>query len=140
MAWTSTDLSPEVLQVFLLATVAVSFTDERLGRRPAGPVGVLEPASNGAGEVVRNANAEGSNNWVVAPSRTGTGRAVLASDPHRAYQAPSMRYVVHLKAPGLNVIGAGEPMLPGVSLGHQRGHVAFSLTTFPMDQEDLLRL
>lgn len=79
---------------------------------------------------------EGSNNWVLAPSRTATGRPILANDPHRAYGAPSLRYIVHLNAPGLDVIGAGEPALPGVSIGHN-GKVAFGLTIFSIDQEDL---
>lgn len=79
---------------------------------------------------------DGSNNWVIAPGRTATGRPLLASDPHRAVTLPSLRYLAHLSAPGLDVIGAGEPALPGVSLGHN-GHVAFGFTIFPADQEDL---
>ena len=79
---------------------------------------------------------QGSNNWVVAPVRSETGRAVLASDPHRDHSAPSLRYISHLAAPGLDVIGAGEPFLPGISIGHN-GTIAFGLTRFYMDQEDL---
>jgi penicillin amidase len=79
---------------------------------------------------------EGSNNWVVAPSRSATGRAIMANDPHRAYSAPSLRYIAHINAPGLNVIGAGEPALPGISIGHN-GTIAFGLTIFNIDQEDL---
>ena len=61
---------------------------------------------------------------------------VLANDPHRAITVPSLRYWVHLVAPGWNVIGAGEPALPGVSIGHnERG--AWGFTIFPIDQEDL---
>ncbi|HVS13167.1 MAG TPA: penicillin acylase family protein [Thermoanaerobaculia bacterium] len=78
----------------------------------------------------------GSNNWAVAPSRTATGRPLLADDPHRALTLPSLRYVVHLVAPELDVIGAGEPALPGVSIGHN-GTAAFGLTIFGIDQEDL---
>jgi penicillin amidase len=78
----------------------------------------------------------GSNNWVVAPSRTSTGRPILADDPHRAHAVPSLRYIAHLVAPGLNVIGAGEPALPGISIGHNE-RIAFGLTIFPIDQEDL---
>lgn len=78
----------------------------------------------------------GSNNWVVAPSRTNTGRPILADDPHRGHAVPSLRYVAHLQAPGLNVIGAGEPALPGISIGHNE-RIAFGLTIFPIDQEDL---
>lgn len=79
---------------------------------------------------------DGSNNWVVAGGRTPTGRAVLASDPHRNLGVPSLRYVAHLSCPGIDLIGAGEPSLPGVAIGHN-GKVAFGLTIFPGDQEDL---
>ena len=44
----------------------------------------------------------GSNNWVVSPRRTLNGRAIMANDPHRAQAAPSLRYFVHLAAPGWN--------------------------------------
>ncbi len=79
---------------------------------------------------------DGSNNWAVAPARTATGRPILGSDPHRAHSLPSLRYIVHLTGPDLDVIGAGEPAIPGVSFGHN-GTAGFSLTIFPMDQEDL---
>lgn len=79
---------------------------------------------------------EGSNNWALAPDRTATGRPIMANDPHRALTQPSLRYVAHLVAPGLNVIGAGEPAIPGIAIGHNED-VAFGLTIFPADQEDL---
>jgi penicillin amidase len=41
----------------------------------------------------------GSNNWTIAPARTTTGRPILANDPHRAHGAPSLRYLIHLRAP-----------------------------------------
>lgn len=79
---------------------------------------------------------EGSNNWVIGSSRTRTGRPLLADDPHRVVSLPGLRYIAHLNAPGLDVVGAGEPALPGVSIGHN-GRVAFGLTIFAIDQEDL---
>lgn len=79
---------------------------------------------------------QGSNNWTVSGARTATGRPILANDPHREHSAPSLRYIVHMEAPGLSVIGAGEPALPGVSIGHN-DKIAFGLTIFPADQEDL---
>ena len=78
----------------------------------------------------------GSNNWVVAGSRTQSTFPILANDPHRAIAAPSLRYWVHLVAPGWNVIGGGEPVLPGVSIGHNE-HGAWGLTIFGSDNEDL---
>ncbi|MBV7518999.1 penicillin acylase family protein [Ensifer sp. ENS12] len=79
---------------------------------------------------------EGSNNWVISGGRTETGRPILANDPHRAMTTPSLRYIVHLKCPEFDVIGAGEPALPGISIGHN-GSVAFGLTIWNVDQEDL---
>jgi len=78
----------------------------------------------------------GSNNWVVSGSRTFSTRPILANDPHRVIAAPSLRYWVHLVAPGWNVIGGGEPVLPGVSIGHNE-HGAWGLTIFGQDAEDL---
>ena len=78
----------------------------------------------------------GSNNWVVSGSRTLSAKPILANDPHRVIAAPSLRYWVHLVAPGWNVIGGGEPVLPGVSIGHNE-HGAWGLTIFGQDAEDL---
>jgi penicillin amidase len=78
----------------------------------------------------------GSNNWVVAGSRTQSTYPIMANDPHRTIAAPSLRYWVHLVAPGWNVIGGGEPVLPGVSIGHN-DYGAWGLTIFGNDNEDL---
>lgn len=78
-----------------------------------------------------------SNNWAVAGRLTATERPLLAGDPHRALTVPSLRYVAHLVGPGWNVIGAGEPALPGISLGHNE-RIAWALTIFAFaDEEDL---
>lgn len=127
-------LPPDVLQTYQLATQAVRLPEGLRLRPDRSPdpnqrAQVDEPPSEPA-------PLEGSNAWVVAPSRTGTGRPILASDPHRALTAPSLRMVMHLSAPGLDVIGAGEPALPGISIGHN-GRIAFGLTIFAIDQEDL---
>ena len=80
---------------------------------------------------------EGSNNWAVAGARTRSGKPILANDPHRALLLPSLRYIVHLVAPGWDVVGAGEPALPGVSIGHNQ-RIAFGLTVFAADQQDIV--
>jgi penicillin amidase len=79
---------------------------------------------------------QGSNNWVISGDHTFSRAPILANDPHRTIQLPSLRYWVHLVAPGWNVIGGGEPALPGVSIGHNE-HGAWGFTIFPIDQEDL---
>jgi penicillin amidase len=48
-----------------------------------------------------------------------------------------LRYLVGLHAPGIDLVGGGEPMQPGVSIGHN-GTAAFGLTIFPADQEDFV--
>ena len=78
----------------------------------------------------------GSNNWVVSGARTESGAPIMANDPHRVVQAPSLRYFVHLSAPGWNVIGGGEPTLPGCSIGHNE-YGAWGLTIYRIDAEDL---
>ncbi|MBB2204154.1 penicillin acylase family protein [Gluconacetobacter takamatsuzukensis] len=82
---------------------------------------------------------EGSNAWVIAPSRTATGRPILANDPHLEFGAPGPRHVVHLTAPGLDVIGGGSAGMPGVMQGHN-ARIAFGRTNFHIDQEDLFIL
>ncbi len=78
----------------------------------------------------------GSNNWVVSSDLTESGYTMMANDPHRTITIPSLRYMVHLNAPGWNVIGGGEPEIPGVSIGHNEDG-AWGLTVFSTDGEDL---
>jgi penicillin amidase len=111
-------LPSDVLKVFALATQAVREREAAIIREPV-------PENN-----------EGSNNWTIGPSKSATGRPILANDPHRAYSTPSLRYIVHVSAPGMSIIGAGEPALPGISIGHNET-IAFGLTIFNVDQEDL---
>ncbi len=78
----------------------------------------------------------GSNNWVIGGSKSTTGKPIIANDPHREVVNPALRYVVHLNAPGWNVIGATEPGLPGISIGHN-DRLAWGFTILGMDQQDL---
>ncbi|HLF34803.1 MAG TPA: penicillin acylase family protein [Cyclobacteriaceae bacterium] len=78
----------------------------------------------------------GSNNWVIQGRLMESGSAIMANDPHRKIAVPSLRYIVHLSAPGWNVIGGGEPEIPGVSIGHNENG-AWGLTVFSTDGEDL---
>ncbi len=79
---------------------------------------------------------DGSNNWVLTGAKTESGFPMLANDPHRRVALPSLRYIVHLVAPGWNVIGGGEPEIPGVSIGHNE-YGAWGLTIFRTDGEDM---
>jgi penicillin amidase len=78
----------------------------------------------------------GSNNWVISGALSESGYPMLANDPHRAMSAPSLRYITHLVSPGWNVIGGGEPTIPGVSIGHNE-YGAWGLTIHATDAEDM---
>ena len=78
----------------------------------------------------------GSNNWVINGAWSSTGKPVVANDPHRTVTHPSLRYVVHLNAPGWNVIGSGEVPFVGVAIGHNE-RVAWGLTIVGTDMEDV---
>jgi penicillin amidase len=78
----------------------------------------------------------GSNAWAIPGSRSATGAPLLANDPHRPLVTPSVRYLVHLQAPGWNVIGATSPWLPGVAIGHN-DRVAWGMASHPADTQDL---
>lgn len=127
-------MTDRVLRDFQLAISPASFSKERLAA-PLDEANLWTVIAS-SGEIARASFEEGSNNWAISAEKTTTGRPILALDPHRNHGLPSIRYVVHLTMPGLDVIGAGEPMVPGISMGHN-GTAAFSLTIFGADQEDI---
>lgn len=96
--------------------------------RPAWPAGLewLHPS----------AKRGNSNNWVIAGSRTSSGRPLLANDPHLLVEFPSVWYEMHLVAAGLDVIGVTIPGVPFVVIGHNR-RVAWGFTNSNADVQDL---
>ena len=82
------------------------------------------------------ARGVGSNNWVVAGSRSESGRPLLANDPHLGLQAPGPFYLAHLSAPGLEVVGATVPGMPAVILG-RTDRIAWGFTNTYPDSQDL---
>jgi penicillin amidase len=78
----------------------------------------------------------GSNNWAVGGNLSATGVPLMVDDPHRQVTLPAWRYLVHLSAPGWDVIGATEPGLPGVIRGHN-GRVAWGRTATGTDEADV---
>jgi len=140
--------SSEILRARLISVVGKKATEAIL---PTEPTRALDPVPgldlsgldlsslggvNNAYADVAFQRVEGSNNWVVSGKKTRSGKPILANDPHRAITHPSVRYVTHLVGPGWNVIGAGEPASPGVSIGHNE-RIAFGLTVVGMDQQDV---
>jgi penicillin amidase len=78
----------------------------------------------------------GSNNWVVSGKLTNTGKSILANDPHLTLTAPSTWYFAHLSAPGLDVIGASLPGIPGIVIGKNK-NIAWGFSNTNPDVQDL---
>jgi penicillin amidase len=84
-------------------------------------------------------DALGSNSWAVAPSKSSTGHALLAGDPHLDLTLPSVWYEMHLVVPGqIDVAGVGFPGIPGVVIGFNR-NVAWTFTNTGSDSHDYYR-
>ncbi len=82
---------------------------------------------------------EASNNWVVSGSRTATGKPFLTDDPHLGLSAPSLWFLMALKAPGFSVIGASLPGVPGIVIGRNE-RIAWGVTNVGADVQDLYLL
>lgn len=138
----------EVVRASLIRELGTEVAAELAPPEPAVPLTVPEGLDlegidfeilagfQSAGAPVSFETRDGSNNWVVDGSLSATGKPLLANDPHRALGVPSLRWMVHLVGPGWNVIGAGEPALPGVAAGHN-DRVGFGFTIVGIDQQDL---
>jgi penicillin G amidase len=136
------DITENILDITTGTSESVDFSplrppasDRSPGLALAGPL-VVPPAPVSALLAPPDPAEIGSNDWVVSGKLTASGKPLLANDPHRALMLPSLRYTVHLTAPGWNVIGAGEPALPGIAAGHN-DRVAFGFTIVGIDQQDL---
>lgn len=77
-----------------------------------------------------------SNEWVIAGSRSQTGKPLLANDPHLGLEAPIMWYLARLVTPEGELTGATVPGLPVVLLG-QNSHIAWGFTTTNSDVQDI---
>ncbi|MBU6438107.1 MAG: penicillin acylase family protein, partial [Betaproteobacteria bacterium] len=78
----------------------------------------------------------GSNNWVLAGSRTASGKPLLANDPHLGLAAPSIWYLARIDAEGLELQGATLPGMPFIVLGRNQ-YVAWGFTNTNPDVQDL---
>lgn len=77
-----------------------------------------------------------SNSWVLAGSRTISGKPLLANDPHLGLELPSTWYLARIDAPGLSVAGATAPGVPFHVLGHN-ARIAWGFTNTGSDVQDL---
>jgi penicillin amidase len=87
-------------------------------------------------DVLPRSNGQGSNNWVVAGSRTESGSPLLANDPHLLVQQPVAWFELHLRAPGYAARGVAFPFAPGILAGTTEHH-AWGITNVSGDVQDL---
>lgn len=80
---------------------------------------------------------EGSNAWAVSGSRTKSGKPLLAGDPHIRFAVPSVWYEAQLSAPGFELYGHHQALVPFAFLGHNLDF-GWSLTMFQNDDLDLI--
>ena len=80
---------------------------------------------------------EGSNAWAISGSRTKSGKPLLAGDPHIRFSVPSVWYEAHLSAPGFELYGYHNALVPVAFLGHNLDF-GWSLTMFQNDDVDLV--
>ncbi len=133
-------LSKNILELYDVWRAPLKFQPADLApefRKTASAAPLLKYAAIPSQQELADRRADmGSNNWVVSGRLTESGMPLVVNDPHRVQQIPSLRYWVHLNAPGWNVIGAGEPAIPGVSNGHN-DYGGWGYTIYGADTEDL---
>lgn len=77
-----------------------------------------------------------SNGWAIAPSKTATGRPIVANDPHLVPTLPAHWYLAHVRTPDWGLVGGAFTGLPTFPVGHN-GHVAWGVTLGLADNSDL---
>ncbi|WP_456414356.1 penicillin acylase family protein [Oceanithermus profundus] len=125
------------------APTIVRRVPERLRPRPA-PETAPTPAPQGAAWVEEllalartlPSSLEASNNWVVGPERSTTGKPLLANDPHLGLSAPSIWMLMELEAPTYRATGATFPGLPTIVIGKNE-RIAWGVTNHAADVQDL---
>lgn len=131
--WTVTDTVLAMLQMYRTLSQTWRFENQKASLLAGGDkdkVEFLFPLRDG-GEA-----HPGSNAWAVSGALTASGKPLLAGDPHMEFSFPSAWYLVHLRAPGLNVAGATLPGIPAVIIGHNE-RIAWSVTNLHFDVQDL---
>ena len=79
----------------------------------------------------------GSNNWAVHGGRTASGKPLLAGDPHRGLEAPSVYYQNHIACDEFDVVGLSFPGVPGFPHFGHNAHAAWCVTHAMADYQDL---
>ena len=107
-------------------------------RRHAAGLAALQPAIAALMTALQgDETGGGSNNWAVGPGASGTGRPVLAGDPHRVFEIPNMYTQHHLACDAFDIVGLTVPGVPGFPHFAHNGKVAYCVTHAFMDIHDV---
>lgn len=83
--------------------------------------------------------SNGSNNWVLAGSKTQSGAPILCNDPHLELSLPSIWYEMQLRGPNSNTYGVSLPGSPYVIIGFNDS-IAWGVTNSQRDVKDYYRI
>ncbi|MBV6306338.1 penicillin acylase family protein [Candidimonas humi] len=89
------------------------------------------------GMAASDATVAGSNNWAVSGAHTASGRPLVAGDPHRAFEIPSMYSQLHLSCDEFDALGFSVPGVPAFPHFCHTEHVAWCVTHAFADIHDL---
>ena len=87
-------------------------------------------------DLPHHTSGTGSNNWMVAGTRTSTHRPVLSNDTHLDTSLPSTWWIADVHGGALNAAGFTLPGLPGIILGHNQ-RIAFGITSSEQAVQDI---
>jgi len=149
MAWgLNTTMSMEMLRFAVLEKLGPELTAEIFVDYPAGsplivPDQALPPGDKlGLLRLLHQAeilpglpSCGASNAWVLAGSKTKSGKPLLANDMHLAHSSPSIWYEIHIHTPSHNVSGVTFAGMPLVVAGANQ-HVAWGFTNAMVDDSD----
>ncbi|MFP4352276.1 MAG: penicillin acylase family protein [Puniceicoccaceae bacterium] len=108
------------------------------GRRPAGDLDRdIASASAALGDLLRSFSRSGSNTVAVAPSRSESGFALIANDPHLGQNLPNFWTIVGFRSPGYHAVGLMIPGLPFLGLGRNED-IAWGGTNMRSASSDLV--
>lgn len=94
-------------------------------------------AANELSDVLKTMSRTGSNSMVVSASKTGTGAAMIANDPHLGISLPNLWVLAGVKSPSYNMVGLMVPGVPFVAVGRNE-HVAWGGTNMRSAGSDLI--
>lgn len=132
-------LGPEKAQAAIPASLPGDLLIVPPGAEYSGPVDKTLPNFHDGSEWLALPSWEegGSNNWAVHGSRTASGMPLLAGDPHRGLEAPSVYYQNHIACDEFDVVGLSFPGVPGFPHFGHNAHVAWCVTHAMADYQDL---